>query len=212
MMRRNIVVALAIVAVSMLALYGQSALAARMGMPAKHGMQYSGIYDQLGLTPDQKTKLDAIRKDARDQMKAVFADKSLTREQKFAKLGEIRKNEKGQINQILTPDQQAKLKDLIKAKMEAREKRFAEYLGLTADQEAQIKAIHQDAYNQIKAVKADTTLTPDQRMAQMKQIRATMHDKIMAVLTPEQRDKLTARKGEMRKGGMRHPKGTCPVY
>jgi periplasmic protein CpxP/Spy len=206
MMRRNIVIAVAVVAMSMLALYGQSALAAKMGMPARHGMQMTGVYDKLGLTPDQKAKLDAVRKDARDQMKAVFADKSLTREQRFAKLGEIRRNAKAQIDQVLTPDQRAQLKELMKARMEAKAQRFAEYLGLTADQQVQIKAIHKDAYDQMKAVKADTSLTADQRAAQIRQIRTTMHDKVMAVLTPEQRDKLAARKGEMRQRG-----GKCPV-
>jgi len=208
MMRRNIAIALAIVAMSMLALYGQSAFAARMDMPAKHGqgMYMTGVFDQLGLTPDQKTRLDAIRKDARDQMKAVLADKSLTRDARMAKLREIRMNERTQINQVLTPEQQTKLKELLKAKMQAKGKRFAAYLGLTADQEAQIKAIHKDAFAQIKAVKADTSLTPDQRAAKIKDIRAATRDKVNAVLTPEQRAKLTERKGEMRQRG-----GKCPV-
>ena len=205
MMRRNIVIALAVVAVSMLALYGQSILAAKMDMPAKHGTHMSGVFDKLGLTPDQKAKLEVIRKDAREQKKAVFADKSLTREAKMARLHEIRTNELARMDEVLTPAQRQQLKDMLKAKMAAKGQRFAEFLGLTADQQAQIKAIHEDAWTQIKAVKADTSLTPDQRAAQIKDIRTAKHEKVMAVLTPEQRAKFAERKGAARHGGK------CPV-
>lgn len=205
MMRRNIVIALAVVAVSMLALYGQSILAAKMDMPAKHGMYMSGVFDKLGLTPDQKAKLEVIRKDAQEQKKAVFADKSLTREAKMARLHEIRTNERTRMDEVLTPAQRQQLKDLLKAKMEAKGQRFAEFLGLTADQQAQVKAIREDAWTQIKAVKADTSLTPEQRAAQIKDIRTATHEKVMAVLTPEQRTKITERKGGERYGFK------CPV-
>jgi Spy/CpxP family protein refolding chaperone len=204
-MRRNMVVALAIVAMSVIALYGQSVLAAKMDMPARHGMYMTGVYDKLGLTPDQRAKLEAIRKDARSGKEAVLADKSLTREARRARLHEIRTSERAKMDEVLTPAQRQQFKDLLKAKMEAKGKRFAEALGLTADQQARIKAIHQDAWTEIKAVKADTSLTPEQRTARIKEIGAATHEKVLALLTPEQRAKFAERKGGQRHGFK------CPV-
>lgn len=66
-------------------------------------------------------------------------------------------------------------------------------LNLTDDQKAQLAIIFADAKTQSDAVRADATLTTDQKKAKMKEIGADLHAKVHAVLTPEQRTQLKAK-------------------
>src|SRR2546422_352814 len=66
---------------------------------------------------------------------------------------------------------------------------FAAALNLTADQQTQIKAVFEAMHPQMKAVEDDTTLSQDERMAKMKDLRDATHAKIKALLTPDQQQK-----------------------
>ena len=74
---------------------------------------------QLNLTDDQKAKITPILQDEFQQIQQVRVDTSLTRRERFAKMGEIRQNANKQIRPILTPDQQKKLDEM---REEARER------------------------------------------------------------------------------------------
>lgn len=63
-------------------------------------------------------------------------------------------------------------------------------LDLSDAQKAQIKAIEQALAARVKALRADTTLTPEQKRAQVQAATKEAREKILAVLTPEQRQKL----------------------
>jgi protein CpxP len=65
-------------------------------------------------------------------------------------------------------------------------------LNLTDDQKAKVSKIHADMKSQMDAVKSDTTLTPDQRQAKMKEIHKASHEQVMQVLTPDQRQQMKA--------------------
>jgi Spy/CpxP family protein refolding chaperone len=60
----------------------------------------------MNLTDDQKTKIAAIRADAKDQMKAVTKDTSLTDEQRQQKVKQVRMDTRKQVWAVMTPDQQ----------------------------------------------------------------------------------------------------------
>ena len=77
----------------------------------------------------------------------------------------------------------------------------AQELGLTADQKAQIKSIIQGARAQGKAIQSSTTLTPDAKKAQIKDLRKATRKQIEAVLTPAQRQQLAQMKGSQRGPG-----------
>ena len=85
----------------------------------------------------------------------------------------------------------------------ARIKKLADELGLTDAQKAQIKPMLKDAAQQAKAIKADTSLTPEAKKAKMKDLRKSTNQQMMAVLTPDQRQKLKAIRQQQRaaKGG-----------
>jgi periplasmic protein CpxP/Spy len=68
------------------------------------------LKETLGLTDDQATKIQAIYVAAQEKTKPLREDKSLSQEDRRAKMGEIMKSTQEDVNKVLTPDQQAKLK------------------------------------------------------------------------------------------------------
>lgn len=86
----------------------QDAMGAATGPDAHLQM----LSEKLNLTDEQKTKLKPIFQDQAQQMKAVKDDASLSAEQKETKVKAIRLSFHDQINAVLTPEQQAKFKDM----------------------------------------------------------------------------------------------------
>ena len=96
--------------------------------PDKHaGMHQKGegveqhlqmLSEKLNLTDDQKAKLKPILQDQMQQMKAVREDSSLSEDQKRAKMKSIHESLHDQINAVLTPEQQAKFKQMQHDEME----------------------------------------------------------------------------------------------
>ena len=76
------------------------------------------LSEKLNLTPAQKVKLKPILEDQAEQMKAVRDDTSLTPEQQKAKMKAVHESFHDQINGVLTPEQQAKLKEMKRESME----------------------------------------------------------------------------------------------
>lgn len=63
-------------------------------------------------------------------------------------------------------------------------------LNLTEDQKTKLRPIIMDENQQIEALRNDTTMTQDQKIAKANQIRSEASPKIKAILTPEQLQKL----------------------
>jgi periplasmic protein CpxP/Spy len=83
------------------------------------GNQVDMLTKRLDLTPDQVTQVKAIDADARTQSQAVFADSSLSQDDKRSKMMSIRQASNAKIRAILTPDQQTKF-DALQAEMKER--------------------------------------------------------------------------------------------
>lgn len=77
------------------------------------------LTEKLNLTDEQRTKLKPILQDQSEQLKAVHDDTSLSPDQRTAKMKAIHASFRDQVNAVLTPEQQAKLKEM---KHEAAEK------------------------------------------------------------------------------------------
>jgi periplasmic protein CpxP/Spy len=80
------------------------------------------------------------------------------------------------------------------AKVQASLQHLASELNLTEDQKAKIKPILQDEHSQLGAVKADSSLSPDQKQAKVAEIHGNAKSQIQSILTPEQQQKFTAMK------------------
>ena len=73
-------------------------------------------------------------------------------------------------------------------------------LNLTQEQKDKIKSIHEDAKQQMLAVKKDTTLSADDQQAKIRQIRNDTRTQVLSVLTPDQRKTLAAEMRERQAG------------
>ena len=73
--------------------------------------------------------------------------------------------------------------------------KMAARLGLTDAQKAQLKPMMKAQHQQAKAIKADTSLTPEARKSQLKALRQTTRRQMLPILTADQKAKLSATKG-----------------
>jgi Spy/CpxP family protein refolding chaperone len=74
-----------------------------------HKKRDGKMMKDLNLTQDQKTKMNDLRKNFKEQRDAIKNDASLTQEQKKTKMQELNKTQREQMKNILTPEQQQKM-------------------------------------------------------------------------------------------------------
>ena len=146
---------------------------------------------KLNLTPEQKKQLRELHMTARDQAAAIRNDSKLSAEEKSAKLQELRAATREKMKAVLTPEQQ----QAFPARREAHRAEMAAKLGLTDEQQSKLKNLLQSTREQRQSVLNNTTMTNDQKLAQLKQIRENTKAQLATILTPDQMQKFR----EMRK-------------
>jgi Spy/CpxP family protein refolding chaperone len=82
------------------------------GPGGRGGDRLAMMSEQLGLSADQKTKVQAILESERQSIEALRADTGLNQEARRAKMQEIRQSFAGKIREVLTPEQQAKMGEM----------------------------------------------------------------------------------------------------
>ena len=82
------------------------------GHHCEKGKRLDHLAKELGLTDQQKEQIEAVFKAQHPALKAIREDKSLTPEQQKEQLKPILKGIRQQIKSSLTPEQQAKWKEL----------------------------------------------------------------------------------------------------
>lgn len=85
--------------------------------------QLARMTKQLKLTDAQQTRIKPILEEQHKEMMALRQDTSMTREERFAKFREIRKQTFEKIHPILTSEQQKELKEMQQMRRERREHR-----------------------------------------------------------------------------------------
>jgi len=107
------------------------------GQPSEQGMgrhmgrrpmlsvddQIKHLSKKLSLSDDQQAKLKPILEDQRKQMDAIHNDSSLSREDRFGKMQELRKTSDEQVKTILNADQQKSF-DKMRAEQQGRMKNW----------------------------------------------------------------------------------------
>ncbi len=78
------------------------------GMMPSVDDQIKHLTQKLSLTDDQQAKLKPILEDQRKQMDQIHNDSSLSREDRFSKMQQVRTSGDTQIKALLTDDQQKK--------------------------------------------------------------------------------------------------------
>lgn len=156
------------------------------------------IAEKLGLTTEQKQRIADIAKAYFDQIKPILQS-NITKEEKIAQIEPVRARAIDSIMAVLTPEQQAKARDMgladrmlrpLKNHAAAGIMYALSQLNLSEQQKTTIKAILEDSHVRAKAIKENTTLTPEQKRVQFAELKKATHDQIMNMLTPEQQQKL----------------------
>lgn len=173
----------------------------KMRMHDKKTMQ------ELNLTEAQKAELKAQREASKVQLQAIKADASLTDAQKAEKAKALHQEQKAKMQALLTSEQKAKLeqsrKDAKERGKEMGEKRKQAFkdLNLTSDQSAKLKAQREASKSKIDAIQSNSSLSDEQKKAQIKEVKAASKADMKNILTAEQMKKMQ----EMKKD--RHGKG-----
>jgi periplasmic protein CpxP/Spy len=84
---------------------------------------------------------------------------------------------------------QAAPSDEARAQVQDALTRISTELNLTDDQKEKIKPILQSEFSQLKAVRDDTSLSPEQKQSKAKDIHGSAKSQISSILTPEQQQK-----------------------
>jgi periplasmic protein CpxP/Spy len=78
----------------------------RGGMMKDPNSQLKHLSKRLNLSDDQQTKIKPILEDQQKQMQQLWSDNSLSRQDRFSKMWDIRENSDAQIKNVLNEDQQ----------------------------------------------------------------------------------------------------------
>jgi Spy/CpxP family protein refolding chaperone len=164
-------------------------------MMPRHGGGFQRLAQQLNLTDQQKTQIQSFTQAGRQQALSIRQDTSLTPQQKQDQFKQLRASTRQQIQGVLAPDQQAQMKELRAqhvgmgrgrgAGIGRGQGRMAQ-LNLTADQRAKIQPILQSSWQQARAVRTETTLTPEEKHAKLRGIHQGAKTQVNSLLTPEQ--------------------------
>jgi len=84
---------------------------------------------------------------------------------------------------------------------------LTQQLNLTADQQAQIKPLLESESQQMQTLRQDSSLSPQDRMSKMQQIRQSTNDHIKPILNSDQQQKFQEMTSHQGRGG---PHGAPP--
>lgn len=182
----------------LLAAFSVAALAEQPAPAEKQQGAGQKIIRKMGLSKDQAKQIHAIVQKYRQDVAAVLKS-GAQKAEKEAKVKELRTKAGAAIMALLTPEQQAKatkmrlVEVLLAPRPVQREIGFLALvwkLDLTANQKTTIKGIVADSRAAAKAIQQDTSLQPREKTQKLAALRKATNEKILALLTPEQKAKL----------------------
>lgn len=86
-----------------------------------------------------------------------------------------------------------------KAKVQARLQQMSSELNLSDHQKTELKPLLETEFQQLKAVRDNTSLTPDQKRVKARQIHEGFKSQMAHILTPEQEKKLATMRQQAQK-------------
>lgn len=140
----------------------------------------------LNLTDEQKEKLKPIFRSATEKARAVQDDASLSPPERTQKLKALREESAPEVKKVLTPEQFEKWQSLQNQAPGLRLQDAIKELDLTDAQKEKLKAILQAPMEKIRALRADASLTWQQKLEKFKAARAEVMPKVKEVLSAEQ--------------------------
>ncbi len=185
-----------ILALILVAMFGSACLAQAPANGKPAGARLAGL-KALDLTKDQAQQIRGIVQNYRAEVAAVTKGPG-TPQEKRVQIRPIRAKATEAIAAVLTPDQLAKAKEnrLIQRMLSRTAIRQAglmalvRRLDLADNQKTQVNAIFAESQAKAKAIGTDSSLSTEQKKTARTELRKATRSQVMAVLTPEQQEKL----------------------
>jgi Spy/CpxP family protein refolding chaperone len=154
-----------------------------------HGM----MMNQLNLTDAQKQEAKSMNDDYRNQLKELEKNDNITLKDYRSKKASIEQERKSKFQALLTTDQKNKIAQAKKGRSEKmkmmaqkRMEKMKTDLNLTDDQVAKMQAQRESSMEQMKAIRENSSLSEEQRKAQLMDLRKSNHDSMNNILTADQ--------------------------
>lgn len=202
------------------------------------GQRNGQMMKDLNLTDAQKAEMKANREAMKSKMDAIKNDPNLSDEQKKEKAKSLMQEQRTKMQSMLTTEQKVKMesqKDAMEAKRgemgkkkeemgdkkemgEEHSMEMKEKLGLSNDQAAKLKALNEQTRTKIQAIHSNSSLTQEQKQAEMKTVKEAAKTQSQSILTKEQQKKMKSIQKETkgkhdkmngnRKGNKKRPQTT----
>ena len=152
---------------------------------------------QLNLTQEQKEQMKTIHEDSRKQMQELGKNEDITVKEWKARQESIRKSEREQIQNILTPEQKAKMAEARTAGKQKwqehakdRMDQMKTRLNLTDDQSKALEDIRMASRQKIEALRTDKTMSQEDKREAIRSVMKDQRDSLKSILTTEQLEKM----------------------
>jgi Spy/CpxP family protein refolding chaperone len=203
-MKRLVPLALALAVVALAA----AAVQAQGPRPGGGGTLFlltqKSVQEELKMSEEQVKKVSELEAKQRE----AFRDfRDLSREERQKKFQEMAKANEKAIGEILKPEQLKRVKQISLQRQGLRalgDPEVAEALKLTAEQKDKVKAVMDETGKEMRAL-FGAGLDRDEARKKMEEIRKASEEKLMTILTDEQKTKLKELQGEPFKGEIRFP-------
>jgi Spy/CpxP family protein refolding chaperone len=189
---------LKVAAASLAALCGAAglrgaALAGRTGSGGRALQRLRQTCRQLGITPAQRTSMRDLAIHAFVEQRGLEME-NLTLEEKARRLFTLRKEFCSGVERVLTAEQKSKAKSMwesnrsrCEAAVDTWVSRAAEKISATPAQKEQIAGVVAEARKELQALRVEPALDDPTRVARALAVVDTARDRVIDLLTPEQR-------------------------
>ncbi len=177
-----------------------------------HGQvkQHHGeMMKQLNLTDGQKAQAKANKEAFKQKMQELNKNEGITVKEYRDRKEALRKEQKAQMQNLLTPDQKTKLQQLKTDQSRKREEAYARHLDkmktrlqLSEAQVAKIKANRETMHEKMISIKQNESLSREERKEKMMAIKKERREQMDNLLTKEQKEKMSEMK---KKHGDKNP-------
>lgn len=159
-------------------------------------LMVDAVQKDIQLTDEQKSKVKAINEGVISGRKKLFAEISKESGDRAARVAELNKKAAADIEKLLDETQRKRLQEILlqaNGATELNKKEIQEALKITKEQDAKLKEVRKE---NAKARQETLANLEGDRIAKMVELQKAADEKLLAVLTPEQRKQFEAMQGK----------------
>jgi Spy/CpxP family protein refolding chaperone len=162
---------------------------------------HGDMIKSLNLTDAQKQQAKANTQSFKQKMQELNKNENITVKEYRDRKEALHKEQKAQMQNLLTADQKAKMQQLKTDRQAKQEEHFAKHLNkmkttlsLTDAQVAKMKTNRQSFREKLKAIKENDQLSRTERKEKMMALKKERKEQMDSLLSKEQKEKLQERK------------------